>query len=88
MRENRAELQPALTHLRGVVTVLHKNQDNLDRSLVRLAPFVRVFANNLGNGRWFDTLVQQPAHPRRLRARDLRPAAPPWPRRPPPGSAQ
>lgn len=58
VRENRAELQPALTRLRGVVTVLKKNQDNLDRSLVRLAPFVRVFADNLGNGRWFDTIVQ------------------------------
>jgi phospholipid/cholesterol/gamma-HCH transport system substrate-binding protein len=58
VRENRAQLQPALTRLRGVVTVLKKNQDNLDRSLVRLAPFVRVFADNLGNGRWFDTLVQ------------------------------
>ena len=58
VRENRAELQPALERLRGVVQVLKKNQDNLDRSLVRLAPFVRVFADNLGNGRWFDTFVQ------------------------------
>ena len=30
----------------------------LAKALVRLAPFVRVFANNLGNGRWFDTIVQ------------------------------
>ena len=58
VRENRAELKPALERLRGVSAVLKKNQDNLDRSLVRLAPFVRVFADNLGNGRWFDTLVQ------------------------------
>ena len=34
------------------------NQANLDRSIRLLAPFVRVFANTLGNGRWFDTYVQ------------------------------
>ena len=58
VRENRADLAPALSQLRGIVQVLQKNQDNLDASLQRLAPFVRVFANNLGNGRWFDTLIQ------------------------------
>ncbi len=58
VRENRADLAPALERLRSVTQMLKKNQDNLDASLVRLAPFVRVFANNLGNGRWFDTLVQ------------------------------
>ncbi len=57
VRENRAELQPALERLRGVAQVLRKNQDNLDRSIERLAPFVRIFADNLGNGRWFDTFV-------------------------------
>ena len=58
VRENRADLAPALDRLRDVTEMLKKNQANLDASLVRLAPFVRVFANNLGNGRWFDTLVQ------------------------------
>ncbi len=58
VRENRADLQPALEQLRGVSAVLRKNQDNLDASLQRLAPFVRLFSNNLGNGRWFDTLIQ------------------------------
>ena len=58
VRENRAELQPALERLRGVVQVLRKNQDNLDRSIERLAPFVRIFSDNLGNGRWFDTFVE------------------------------
>jgi len=57
VRENRADLAPALSQLRGIVQVLQKNQDNLDASLQRLAPFVRIFANNLGNGRWFDTLI-------------------------------
>jgi phospholipid/cholesterol/gamma-HCH transport system substrate-binding protein len=58
VRENRADLAPALDRLRGVSAVLRKNKDNLDASLLRLAPFVRVFADNLGNGRWFDTLVE------------------------------
>ena len=57
VRENRAALDPALTHLRAVVDVLRKNQANLDRSIAEFAPFVRLFANNLGNGRWFDTYV-------------------------------
>jgi phospholipid/cholesterol/gamma-HCH transport system substrate-binding protein len=57
VRENRTDLAPALDRLRDVTEMLQRNQDNLDAGLVRLAPFVRVFANNLGNGRWFDTLV-------------------------------
>lgn len=55
VRENRAELAPALDRLRDVTTMLRRNQANLDAGIERLAPFVRVFANNLGNGRWFDT---------------------------------
>lgn len=58
VRENRADLAPALERLRDVTDVLRRNQDNLDAAIIRLAPFVRVFANNLGNGRWFDTIVQ------------------------------
>jgi phospholipid/cholesterol/gamma-HCH transport system substrate-binding protein len=57
VRENRTDLAPALDRLRDVTEMLQRNQDNLDAGLVRLAPFVRLFANNLGNGRWFDTLV-------------------------------
>ena len=63
VRENRADLAPALERLRTVTEILQKNQDNIDASLVRLAPFVRLFANNLGNGRWFDTLVQNLLNP-------------------------
>lgn len=63
VRENRAQLAPALASLHGVVTVLKANQDNLDASIQRLAPFVRLFANNLGNGRWFDTYVYNLTNP-------------------------
>jgi phospholipid/cholesterol/gamma-HCH transport system substrate-binding protein len=63
VRENRANLAPALSSLADVSAVLRKNQDNLDKSLQELAPFVRLFANNLGNGRWFDTYVYNLTNP-------------------------
>jgi len=58
VRDTRADLKPALTHLSTVVDVLLKNQDNLDQSLRLMAPFYRVFANTLGTGPWFDTYIQ------------------------------
>lgn len=57
VKQSRADLKPALTHLENVLKVLNKNQDNLDQSLRLMAPFYRVFANTLGNGPWFDTIV-------------------------------
>ncbi len=58
VRQSRADLEPALRHLKNVVAVLNKNEDNLDQSLRLMAPFYRVFANTLGNGPWFDTYIQ------------------------------
>jgi phospholipid/cholesterol/gamma-HCH transport system substrate-binding protein len=58
VRQSRADLKPALTHLENVVRVLNKNEDNLDNSLRLMAPFYRVFANTLGTGPWFDTYIQ------------------------------
>lgn len=57
VRENQAQLLPALQRLRGVTDVLKANQANLDKAIPRLASFTRIFGNNLGNGRWFDTYV-------------------------------
>lgn len=66
--DNRAQLEPALRKLAGVVALLRKNQANLDKSIELLAPFVRVFANTLGTGPWFDTYIPNlaplPAVPR------------------------
>jgi len=56
--DNQKTLQPALDQLHGVLNILEKNLDNIDRGLALLAPFYRVFANTLGNGRWFDTYIQ------------------------------
>jgi phospholipid/cholesterol/gamma-HCH transport system substrate-binding protein len=58
VRQSRADLKPALTHLENVVAVLNKNEDNIDNSLRLMAPFYRVFANTLGTGPWFDTYIQ------------------------------
>jgi phospholipid/cholesterol/gamma-HCH transport system substrate-binding protein len=56
--DNQATLKPSLDQLHGVLKLLQDNQDSLDRGLEMLAPFYRVFANTLGNGRWFDTYIQ------------------------------
>ena len=57
VRDNRAAIRPALQNLGNVLATLKANQANLDRSIRLLAPFVRVFANTTGNGRWFDTYI-------------------------------
>ncbi len=57
VQKSRGDLKPALANLEGVVSVLRKNQSNLDDSLRLLAPFYRVFTNTLGSGPWFDTWI-------------------------------
>jgi phospholipid/cholesterol/gamma-HCH transport system substrate-binding protein len=57
VRDNRATLRPALDQLTKVLAVLTKHEQDLDKTIARLAPFTRVYANTLGNGRWFDTYV-------------------------------
>ena len=51
-------LTPALQQLSTVTQILEQNRDNLGRTVANLAPFVRVFTNTLGNGRWFDSYVE------------------------------
>jgi phospholipid/cholesterol/gamma-HCH transport system substrate-binding protein len=57
VRDNRAELKPALDRLTTVLAVLTKHEKDLDTTIARMAPFTRVYANTLSNGRWFDTYV-------------------------------
>ncbi|MDQ0993775.1 MCE family protein [Streptomyces sp. V3I7] len=69
VEDNRAQIGPALKNLNAFVKMLERNQASLDRSVRMLAPYVRLFSNTLGNGRWFDTYVQNlvvpaPAVPR------------------------
>ncbi|MEU0216522.1 MCE family protein [Streptomyces sp. NPDC006265] len=58
VQDNDKEIGPALKGLNTVVKMLERNQSSLDRSIKLLAPYVRVFTNTLGNGRWFDSYVQ------------------------------
>ena len=38
--------------------ILSRNRGALGQTINNLAPFVRVFTNTLGNGRWFDSFVE------------------------------
>jgi phospholipid/cholesterol/gamma-HCH transport system substrate-binding protein len=58
VRDTRADLRPALDNLETVLNTLNANRENLDASLRLMAPFYRVFANTLGNGPWFDTIIE------------------------------
>ncbi|MFJ8532799.1 MCE family protein [Streptomyces sp. NPDC093591] len=58
VQDNDKEIGPALKGLNRVVTMLERNQSSLDRSIKLLAPYTRLFTNTLGNGRWFDSYVQ------------------------------
>ncbi|OEJ63522.1 ABC transporter substrate-binding protein [Streptomyces agglomeratus] len=58
VQDNREAIGPALTRLNTVVRMLERNQASLDRSVRLLAPYTRVFTNTLGNGRWFDSYIE------------------------------
>jgi virulence factor Mce-like protein len=55
--DNRETLTPALQQLSQVTDILSRNRAALAQTVKELAPFVRVFTNTLGNGRWFDSFV-------------------------------
>jgi phospholipid/cholesterol/gamma-HCH transport system substrate-binding protein len=55
--DNRATLGPTLAKLNGVLTTLQENSANLENGIRLFAPFVRVFGNVVGNGRWFDAYI-------------------------------
>lgn len=57
VNDNEKQLRPTLETLSRVVDVLQRNQDNLANTLKNEATFVRLFANAVGNGRWFDSYL-------------------------------
>ena len=57
VQDNTAALTPALTQLSTVTDIMSRNNEQLGATVANLAPFVRVFTNTLGNGRWFDSFV-------------------------------
>jgi phospholipid/cholesterol/gamma-HCH transport system substrate-binding protein len=57
VKENQALIGPALADLDQTLTILQRNQDNLDATIHLSAPFIRDFTDVLGNGRWFETVL-------------------------------
>ncbi len=55
--DNRTALNPALSHLKTVIDTLNANEASIYRTLQLAGPFVRIFSNTIGNGKWFDTYV-------------------------------
>ncbi|MCX4553821.1 MCE family protein [Streptomyces sp. NBC_01387] len=57
VKDNNKQLQPTLTALNNVTTVLLKNRKSLDKALSLAGPYYRLVGNTLGNGRWFDSYI-------------------------------
>ena len=55
--DNDKQLDPVLTQLDQLTSMLQRNQDSLAEGLKKFAPFIRVFTNTIGNGRWFDNYI-------------------------------
>jgi phospholipid/cholesterol/gamma-HCH transport system substrate-binding protein len=55
--DNQKQLTPVLTELNQFTTLLQHNQTSLANGISLLAPFARLFANTVGNGRWFDNYI-------------------------------
>lgn len=56
--DTEADLNPALTQLEKVTTMLARNESSIDEALRTFPGFLQVFSNALGTGPWFDTYVQ------------------------------
>lgn len=55
--DNDKQLDPVLTSLDQLTSMLQRNQDALGQGIAKFAPFIRVFTNTIGNGRWFDNYI-------------------------------
>jgi phospholipid/cholesterol/gamma-HCH transport system substrate-binding protein len=55
--DNGKQLDPVLTQLDQLTSMLQRNQDSLGQGIAKFAPFIRVFTNTIGNGRWFDNYI-------------------------------
>lgn len=57
VRDNQAQIGPALSSLQQVEQLLTEQNQNLRQTITYMAPFYRLYANVLGNGRWFESVV-------------------------------
>jgi phospholipid/cholesterol/gamma-HCH transport system substrate-binding protein len=55
--DNNSQLGPVLESLDQLTGMLQRNQDALAEGIQNMAPFVRLFNNAVGNGRWFDNYI-------------------------------
>jgi phospholipid/cholesterol/gamma-HCH transport system substrate-binding protein len=55
--DNNGQLAPVLTSLDQLTGMLQRNQDALADGIKNMAPFIRLFNNAVGNGRWFDNYL-------------------------------
>ncbi|HEY0451358.1 MCE family protein [Actinophytocola sp.] len=55
--DNNKQLTPVLTSLDQLTGMLARNQKALGDGIKNMAPFVRLFNNAVGNGRWFDNYI-------------------------------
>lgn len=55
--DNEAEFGPTLDSLDSALEILTDHEAELSKSIHNLAPFYRLYANLLGTGRWFDSVV-------------------------------
>jgi phospholipid/cholesterol/gamma-HCH transport system substrate-binding protein len=57
VQDNDKQLDPVLAQLDQLTSMLQRNQDSLSDGIAKFAPFVRLFTNTIGNGRWFDNYI-------------------------------
>ncbi len=57
VRDNEKQIGPVLDSLSKVTALLTRQNSNLRKSIQNLAPFYKLYANVLGNGRWFEATV-------------------------------
>lgn len=57
VKDNQEQIGPALQSVREVAALLTKQNSNLRKTIQYMAPFYRLYANVLGNGRWFEAAV-------------------------------
>jgi phospholipid/cholesterol/gamma-HCH transport system substrate-binding protein len=55
--DNSKQLDPVLTNLDQLTSMLQRNQDSLAQGIAKFAPFIRVFTNTIGTGHWFDNYI-------------------------------
>lgn len=57
VNDNNEQIGPVLNKLDRLTGMLQRNEESLSEGIRQFAPFVRVFNNTIGNGRWLDNYI-------------------------------